>query len=160
MLNLKTIEQYKVLPVDQRINELKKWMEKEINSIKTILRSTVLVLPDGDTETGEALTLGFEELPLVINDYSPESAAAFIIKYRIEHNIEVVEDEEDILNLKEMGKIVAKEIHKAQSGRSAQLSGINTTLDMQQYMDSLRQICTILGFEEELDDLNAWRPNL
>lgn len=157
MWELKSLEHYAALPAEQRIDDMKHWMLEEISNLKALLRSVAGVLPEIDSESWEALSAMFDDLPLIMSDLEDHSVANFIVKYRLEHDIKTVDHQTEcmILNQREMGPIITDLISCGVDG-----SNYEDVKNYQRYMDSLIQICTILGFEEELKDLKAWRLNL
>lgn len=156
MWKLKSLDHYTALPAEQRIDEMKHWMLEEISNLKALLRSIGGILSEVEPEIEKALSVKFDELPVVMSELEDNSAANFVVKYRMEHNITTVDYQTEcmILNQRDMGQINSDFI------RLTEGNDYQEAKELQKYMDSMVQICTILGFEEELNDLLAWRPDI
>ena len=144
-------DEYKKLSLEQRVGELKKWLEDQILNMKAIIRSVAGTIPEANTEIEEVILSDFRYLPKMINDYDDDSAAYALLKYRLENNI--VNCGDTVLDTDMFGAISVKECGYCDSEENIQ------TLDAQRNLaDELITLCRMFQFKDLETTLHAWRP--
>jgi len=146
-----TTDQYKALPLEGRVEELRKWLEDQLDNQRSVLRSVAGAMPEVDPEIEEVIGVELKELPKMINEYEENSAAHMILKYRLENAIEDLDD--TILDTDEFGETIMKVVSEFDSEEDQRT--INT---YRSFSDDMISICQIFGFEALRKSFNAWRP--
>jgi hypothetical protein len=147
-----TQEQYSKLSLQQRVDELKKWIENELENFQNYIRNfSSSGMENEDIE--DIIATPLDELPPLINTYPEDSAQHFLVKYRLAHNIE--DCEESILDATEYGKLCCKLAHEAaeDESKARYLNYLDEGIH-----DSI-VICNMFGFEDLRKNLKAWAPS-
>jgi len=136
---------------EQKILELRKWVEDQFANCRATLRA-IAYIPDDDPDILTVIKTPFKDLPKLINDYDEGSVQHMILKYRLDNNI--VTGDVSLLDINIIGKITAE------CCGDSPLTDEDTAAicHNRAVIDELRTICKIFGFMYILEDLIIWRP--
>lgn len=156
----KTLKQYARLSPDQRIAELKNWIEAELDNTRTCLQQLVGISPEGDSEVETALGTPLDELPLLISTYEEDSMANKIVKKRLADSI--TDDDIYVLIDSEWGAERMKDYFQKQASGDACYSQADedTLHNCYHKITNLMELTTILGEEDLYKKVATWLPVL
>lgn len=146
-----TSDKYKALPLEGRVEELRKWLEDQLDNHRSVLRSVAGAMPEVDPEIEEIIGVELKELPKMINDYEEGSTAHMILKYRLANGIEDLDD--TVLDTDEFGETIMEVVSEFDSEED-----LNTLRAHRSFSDDMISICQIFGFEALQKSFNAWKP--
>lgn len=147
-----TNEDYQKLSPDDRITELRKWLNGELEYHRNQIRSIAGTDIEQDSDVDNVIATPFDELPTLISDYPEYSAACFLVKYRLEHNIE--DGDISVLDTDEYGKLscdLALDPDNEENYRQIK--------EERGHIKDLITLCRIFCFEDLQKNFEAWCPN-
>lgn len=147
-----TEDQYKALPLEGRVEEMKKWIEDCFVNHRSIIRSIAGTLPEMHNDIAEVINAPFKDLPKLINNYEEDSVAHIILKHRLEKNI--VTCDNSILDLDAVGECI-RDVYLNYCDSE---DDNNTIRNLASSNDDLQTLCRIFGFEALQKSLKAWQP--
>ena len=141
---------YNQMSSEEKILEVRKWVDNQLTDCKYQLR-VLACIPDDDPDILTVIRTPYKDLPKLINEYDEESVQNMILKHRLENKIEHCTM--NVLDINEIGIFTAKILQEDVDGDDAvALEKICKQLDY------LRDLCKILGFQDLLEDIILWRP--
>lgn len=147
-------EQYKKLSYEKKVEELRKYLNEQLDGVRSCVISIAGCTPEINDDIGEVLSVSFEELPTLVANYQQDSVAQAILKYRLENQIKGPCND-DLLYLDAFGEIIAKECEAL--GESQEdtdyISEIRDQIDEQYFV-----LCDIFGLEDLKKSFSTWRP--
>ena len=156
---LKKIEQYSCMTAVKQIEEIKKWIESELDDARSNLQSLVDLNPDEDSEVETALGTPLNELPTLINAYAEDSMAHKVIKKRLADSIP--EDDIYVLIDGEWGAERMQESIRDRLGKDGFYNGDSDTLNSNYYhITNLMELARICGVEDLHKKVSTWLPPL
>jgi hypothetical protein len=147
---------YKKMSAEAQREDFKKWVADALDNKRAIIRSIAGTMIEQDFEIDNALATPFDELALLINEYTEGTTPHFIVKYRLENNLKECDD--SLLDTDDYGKHSCKIIVGLDDDEDNEDdTSINVRKERDAF-DDLIQFCKIFCFEDLLKSLEAWRP--
>jgi hypothetical protein len=143
-------EAYEQMTLEQRIDEMRKWVEDQVSNYKAILRAIAGTIPESDPDIDTVITVDLRDLPPMINDFDGNSTAHAILKYRLENSIETCDS--FILDSDIIGHITAEICSECDEEDNISIT------QQRNFADELLIICGIFGFKDLASSISAWRP--
>lgn len=147
-----TQEKYKKMSAEAQREDFKKWVADALDNKQAIIRSIAGTMIEQNFEIDNALATPFNELALLINEYTEGTSPHFIVKYRLENNLKECDD--SLLDTDDYGKHSCRIIVGLFDDFG---DDINVSKERDAF-DDLIQFCKIFCFEDLLKSLEAWRP--
>ena len=147
-----TSEQYKALPLEGRVEELRKWIEDCLDNHRATIRSIANTMPEWDDDIAEVIDTPFKDLPKKINDYEEDSVAHIILKHRLDNNMITCDD--SVLDLDMVGQCIRDNYLRECDSEE----DVNDLQDIRSSTEDLITISRIFNFEALTKSLESWKP--
>lgn len=156
---LKKIEKYAAMPAVKQIEEIKKWIESELDDAIRSLQQLVGFHPDGNRDVENVMATPYEDLPTLINDYDEDSLEYALVKKRIADHISE-EDTWDLLDSEWGAEKVKEEIQRKIEVQSWEEEGGDAQTLHANYFQilNLMELSTLCGDEDLHKKVTTWLP--
>lgn len=155
---LKKIEKYDAMPAVKQIEEIKKWIESELDDAIRSLQQLVGFHPDGNRDVENVMATPYEDLPTLINNYDEDSLEYALVKKRIADNISE-EDTWDLLDSEWGADKVKEKIQCMIDCSTGMLQADQETLHTNYFQIlNLMELSTLCGDEDLHKKVTTWLP--